>query len=108
MTSYMKDVLVNKFMKITNSKGIIHNTCPHLDKIKDFLTENNANSDLIENIETIREIAKTLRDEIEKDKIKEYHEIERYYCVWRETPLDACKRMEKEIEDLKKELNEYL
>jgi len=25
-----------------------------------------------------------------------------------ENPLDACKRMEKEIDDLKKELNEYL
>ena len=108
MTNYMKGILVNKFMKITNSNGIIHNTCPYLDKIKDFLTENNANSDLIESIETIREIAKTLRDGIEEDKISEYSEIERYYCQWRETPLNACKRMDKEIEDLKKELKEYL
>jgi hypothetical protein len=95
-------------MKITNSKGEIHNTCPYLDEIKDFLTENNANSDLIESIEIIREIAKTLRDKSEENKISEYNEIERYYCQWRETPLDACKRMDKEIDDLKKELKEYL
>lgn len=95
-------------MKITNSKGEIHNTCQYLNKIKDFLMENNANSDLIENIEIIREIAKTLRDERDEDKIKEYNEIERLYCQWRETPLDACKRMDKEIDNLKKELEEYL
>ena len=94
--------------KIANSKGEIYNTCPYLDKIKDFLMENNANSDLIESVEIIRAIATELRKNTEEDKIKEYNEIERYYCQWRETPLDACKRMDKEIDDLKKELNEYL
>ena len=108
MTNYMKDILVNKFMKITNSEGEIYKTCPYLNDIKDFLIESDARPSLIEYIEFIREIAEALRNSSEQDKINEYNEIERCYCQYYENPLDACKRMDKEIEDLKKELNEYL
>lgn len=98
-------------MKITNSKGEIYNTCPYLNKIKDFLIENNANSDLIEALETARAINSELRELSQEDKIIEYDEIKLLYCSrWdtSDTPLNAITRMEKEIDDLKKELKEYL